>query len=163
MKLFRSSLAILSTLAVALGGGNTLAQTPADVTVPARIELPSAHAFAPTVQRISSALQEAGMTIFAEIDHRAAAEQAGLQMQPATVLIYGNPKGGTPLMQAHPDLALDLPMRVLVRETVPGRAELRWHPTAAIEHGQYLPAGTLDGLAPLDALIRQTVARLGTD
>ena len=158
MKLFRSSLAILSTLAVALGGGNALAQTPADVTVPARIELPSAHAFAPTVQRISSALQEAGMTIFAEIDHRAAAEQAGLQMQPATVLIYGNPKGGTPLMEAAPAIALDLPLRVLVREDATGQTFVSFHPALALTRPVGLDDAKAAPLARGQALIEKAIA-----
>ena len=139
-------------------GQNTMQQTPARL-----IAIESAADVASTVDALKATFAARGITVFAVIDHAAAAADAGLVMPPTQVIVFGNPKGGTPLMQAHPDLALDLPMRVLVRETVPGRAELRWHPTAAIEHGQYLPAGTLDGLAPLDALIRQTVARLGTD
>ena len=158
MKLFRSSLAILSTLAVALGGGNALAQTPADVTVPARIELPSAHAFAPTVQRISSALKEAGMTIFAEIDHRAAAQQAGLEMQPATVLIYGNPKGGTPLMEAAPAIALDLPLRVLVREDAAGKTYVSFHPALALTRPVGLDDAKAAPLARGQALIEKAIA-----
>ena len=158
MKLIRSSLAIFSTLAVTLGGGSALAQTPAaDVTVPARIELPSAHAFAPTVQRISAALKEAGMTIFAEIDHRAAAQQVGLEMPPTTVLIYGNPKGGTPLMNAAPALALDLPLRVLVREDA-GKTYVSFHPALALTRPVGLDDAKAAPLARGQQLIEQAIA-----
>ncbi|MDO5610424.1 MAG: DUF302 domain-containing protein [Pseudomonadota bacterium] len=138
-------------------GQNTMQQTPAHL---AAIE--STADVATTVAALKAAFAARGITVFALIDHAAAAADAGQAMPRTQVIVFGNPKAGTPLMQAHPDLALDLPMRVLVRETVPGRAELRWHSSADIEHGQRLPVGTLDGLKPLDALIRQTVARLGT-
>ena len=57
------------------------------------------------------------MTVFALIDHRAAAQKAGLDMQPATVIVFGAPKAGTPLMVKDPDFALRLPLKVLVTET----------------------------------------------
>lgn len=91
------------------------------------IEQTSSYGFEATVERISAALQGAGMTLFARIDHRAAAQQAGLQMPPTVVLIYGNPKGGTPLMVQEPALALDLPLRVLVREDASGKTHVAFH------------------------------------
>jgi uncharacterized protein (DUF302 family) len=78
-----------------------------------RIE--SAFSFSDTLARLQSTLESRGFRIFAAIAHRAAAESVGLTMPPTTVLIYGNPKGGTPLMLAAPDFALELPLRVLVR------------------------------------------------
>lgn len=114
-----------------------------------------------TVDALKAAFAARGIKVFVVIDHAAAAAEAGLAMPPTQVIVFGNPKGGTPLMQRYPDLALDLPMRVLVRERVPGRAEVRWHATSGMEHGQGLPAGTLDGLQPLGALVQETVDRLG--
>jgi Domain of unknown function DUF302 len=80
------------------------------------------------------------MTVFATIDHQAAAHAVGLDMPPTTVLIVGNPKSGTPLMLAAPDFAMDLPLRVLVREDAGGRTWLVYDTAAAFEGRHGLPA-----------------------
>ena len=90
MNLIRRFLLTLPMLATA-----ALAQN-----VPLTID--SRYDFAATVTALETAIQEKGMTLFARIDHQAAAKEAGLDMQPATVLIYGSPKAGTPLMQNDP-------------------------------------------------------------
>ena len=82
----------------------------------APLTIDSRYDFAATVTALETAIQEKGMTLFARIDHQAAAKEAGLDMQPATVLIYGSPKAGTPLMQNDPTLALQLPLKVLITE-----------------------------------------------
>ena len=76
----------------------------------------SSFAFAPTVHRLKDAIAKAGMTVFASIDHAAGAREVGMEMPPTIVLLYGNARGGTPIMLATPQAALDLPLRVLVRE-----------------------------------------------
>jgi uncharacterized protein (DUF302 family) len=68
------------------------------------------------VKRLRDVIRERGLTLFAEIDHAQNAEDVGLTMPKTRVLIFGNAKGGTPLMLAAPDIALELPLRVLVRE-----------------------------------------------
>ena len=80
------------------------------------VETESDFSFGPTLHRLANVIEAAGMTIFVRIDHKAAARSVGLSMPPATVLIYGHPKSGTPIMLAAPRSALDLPLRVLVRE-----------------------------------------------
>ncbi|MGP1365672.1 DUF302 domain-containing protein, partial [Neisseria sicca] len=77
----------------------------------------SKYSFDDTVRRLETAVKEKGMTVFAVIDHQAAARQSGLDMQPAKVIVFGTPKAGTPLMQKDPAFALQLPLRVLVTET----------------------------------------------
>jgi uncharacterized protein (DUF302 family) len=84
--------------------------------------------FATTLERIAAAIDAAGMQVFARIDHAAAAGAVGLAMPPSTVLIYGNARAGTPLMLQTPVAALDLPLRVLVREDVHGRVCIAFHP-----------------------------------
>ncbi|CAM3049816.1 DUF302 domain-containing protein [Paracoccus nototheniae] len=74
----------------------------------------SPHDVATTADRLEAIIDDSPATLIARVDHQAAAEGAGLQMDPATVLIFGNPQIGTPLMQADPRAALDLPLRVLV-------------------------------------------------
>src|ERR1700760_4231583 len=86
--------------------------------------------FEQTVERLTQAIEKAGMTVFARIDHAANARAVGMQMPAATVLIYGNAKGGTPIMLANPLAALDLPLRVLVREAADGTTKIVFHPIA---------------------------------
>jgi uncharacterized protein (DUF302 family) len=75
---------------------------------------PSPFSVEETLERLQAAIRARNLTLFAHIDHQAEAERVGLTMQAAHVLIFGNPKGGTPLMVASPLLALDLPLKVLV-------------------------------------------------
>lgn len=74
----------------------------------------SPHGVATTADRLEALIEESPASVVARIDHQAAAQGVGLEMAPATVLIFGNPALGTPLMQADPRVALDLPLRVLV-------------------------------------------------
>lgn len=76
----------------------------------------SRSSFVQTVAGLSKAIAAAGNTIFATIDQAAAAKSAGLSLRPTTLLIFGNPKGGTLLMEAFPLTALDLPLKLLVWE-----------------------------------------------
>ena len=71
-------------------------------------------AFEETVAALQKTLNSKGITIFATIDHKKAAEAVGENMQPATVLIVGNPKVGTALMQENPRLAIELPLKILI-------------------------------------------------
>ncbi len=85
------------------------------------INLTSPHAFEDTLRRLEQALGEAGMTIFARIDQKAAAQTAGMTMRPMVLVLFGNPRAGTPLMQAYPTLAIDLPLKALVWEDADGQ------------------------------------------
>ncbi len=96
------------------------------------LEYASAWGFEPTIDRLTLAIEAANMSIFATIDHSAGARQAGMSMPPTTVLIYGNPKGGTPLMLDAPQAALDLPLKVLVRQDESGRTLILFHPIAEL-------------------------------
>lgn len=76
----------------------------------------SKYSFEQTVERLTAAIQSKGMAVFSTIDHQQAAKEAGLDMQPATVIVFGNPKAGTPLMIQEPTFALQLPLKVLVTQ-----------------------------------------------
>jgi len=80
------------------------------------VNIPSRGSVAETAQRLANMIESRGMTVFARIDQRAAAITAGLDMKPMVLLVFGNPKAGTPLMQKYPSLALDLPLKALVWE-----------------------------------------------
>jgi uncharacterized protein (DUF302 family) len=74
----------------------------------------SRSSYAETVAALTTAIANAGNAIFATIDQAAAAKSAGLSLRPTTLIVFGNPKGGTPLMDAFPLTALDLPLKLLV-------------------------------------------------
>src|SRR5277367_6048413 len=76
----------------------------------------SRYSYSETLERLSKAITDGGNTIFATIDQAAAAKTVGLSLRPTTLFIFGNPKGGTPLMDAFPLVALELPLRLLVWE-----------------------------------------------
>ncbi len=74
----------------------------------------SAHDVSKTADQLVAAIEKAGAKVFAVVDHKANAESAGLTLSPVTLVIFGNPKIGTPIMQADPKAGIDLPVRVLV-------------------------------------------------
>jgi len=76
----------------------------------------SKYGYADTLARLSKAITDAGNTIFDSIDQAKAAEGVGMKLRPTTLIVFGNPKGGTPLMDAHPLLALELPLKIIVWE-----------------------------------------------
>ncbi len=112
-------------------------------TDPDLVEHVSPVPFAPTLDRLVKAIEAAGLILFARIDHAAGARDAGLAMPPTVLLVYGHAKGGTPIMLAAPSAALDLPLRVLVREDADGRAVVSFHPVASTLR----QAGVSDALA----------------
>jgi uncharacterized protein (DUF302 family) len=91
------------------------------------INVPSARPVAELTDRLEAALAAKGITVFARIDHAAGAAAVGMQLRPTTVLIFGNPKAGTPLMQTEQLIGLDLPLRILAWEDAEGRSWLAYH------------------------------------
>jgi uncharacterized protein (DUF302 family) len=69
-----------------------------------------------TLEHLLAAITRRGLTVFARVDHAAGAREVGLELPPEEVVLFGNPRAGTPLMQADPRSGLDLPLRVLVWE-----------------------------------------------
>jgi uncharacterized protein (DUF302 family) len=120
-------------------------------------ELPTSLSFAQTLDRIGAAIEAAGMRVFARIDHAAAATGVGLAMPPTTVLIYGSPKGGTPLMLASPAAALDLPLRVLVREDADGHAFVSFHPVIAMLTKAGVPMSLAERLVPAQGVLIRAI------
>ena len=121
------------------------------------IERASAFRFDPTVERLATAITTAGMTIFAVVDHARNAQEVGLTMLPSTVLLYGKAAGGTPIMLAAPRSALDLPLRVLVREDEDGQTLVCFHPIATTLEALGAPASLAARLAPAQALILEAI------
>jgi uncharacterized protein (DUF302 family) len=103
---------------------------PADAAETDLVTLPSAHGVTETVERLKVLLAGKGVEVFAHIDHAAAARKAGLSLRPTQVLVFGNPRAGTPLMQARRTIGLDLPLRTLVWEDEAGTVRLTYRRVA---------------------------------
>jgi uncharacterized protein (DUF302 family) len=105
-----------------------------------------------TVARLQNLLQEKGIKLFCLVDHSGEAAAAGLTMRPTKLLIFGNPKAGTPLMVAAPSAALDLPLKILVAETETGKTLLFWNDPAWLQERHYFPEELAGNLAAAQAL-----------
>ena len=92
----------------------------------------SAADFATTVQRLESEITKRGATIVATVDHGAAAKASGFELRPTTVIIFGNPALGTPLMEGQQTAGLDLPLRVLIWEDASGTVQIGYWPPSRI-------------------------------
>lgn len=103
---------------------------PGDPAATDLVTLPSAHGATETVERLKELLAQKGIEVFAHIDHAAGARQVGLPLRPTQVLIFGNPKAGTPLMQGRQTIGLDLPLRALVWEDGEGKVWLTYRRVA---------------------------------
>jgi uncharacterized protein (DUF302 family) len=113
---------------------------------------PSADGYEQTVARLEAELARRGLEVFARVDHAANARTVGLRMPPTLVITFGNPVAGTPLMIEAPDLALDLPMRLLVRQTDNGVELVYADPAALLErHG--LPATAAAPLSGISGIV----------
>lgn len=96
------------------------------------LTLASMHGFQETQTRLETVLKEKGLTVFAKVDHSEGAQKAGLKMQPATVIIFGNPKGGTPFMVASPESAIDFPLKALIWVDATGTVFMSYNTVASI-------------------------------
>ena len=114
---------------------------------------PSSYPVAETVRRLEETARSKGLTIFARIDHAAGARSAGLTMQDEELLVFGNPRGGTPLMVARPLVGLDLPLRVLVWRDAEGRVWVSYEESAFIARRFGLPDGLEKNIGGVPALI----------
>jgi len=106
-----------------------------------------------TVRRLDETMRAKGLTVFARIDHRAGAREAGLEMQDEQVLIFGNPRAGTPLMMARPLVGLDLPLRVLVWRAPDGQVWASYQDAAFIARRYGLPEGLEKNIAAVPGLV----------
>jgi uncharacterized protein (DUF302 family) len=101
--------------------------SPRDTANADLVTVPSAHGVADTIARLKGLLDQKKIQVFADIDHAAGAKQVGLSLRPTRLLIFGNPKAGTPLMQSRQTIGLDLPLRVLIWEDEAGKIWLTYH------------------------------------
>src|ERR1700730_10675072 len=119
------------------------------------IDVLSRYSVPQTVGRLQSILKEKGLAVFALIDHSGEAEKAGLTMRPTQVLIFGSPKGGTPLMVAAPRLAIDLPLKALAWQDEQGKVWLSYNSPEYFKERHGFPAALLKNIAGIGALIQK--------
>ena len=116
------------------------------------IELASEHPVTETLDRLEALMKERGILVFGRINFSADAERAGLAMRPEQLLIFGNPKAGTPLMVAAPTVGLDLPVKVLAWEDANGHSRIAFNSANYITQRHGLAAtlnANLEAVVPL--------------
>jgi uncharacterized protein (DUF302 family) len=91
------------------------------------IKVQSSHGPAETMDRLVAEIRAKGLTVFARIDHASGAKEAGLTLRPTELLIFGNAKGGTPLMQSNQEIGIDLPLKALVWQDASGNSWISYN------------------------------------
>ncbi|HTV49126.1 MAG TPA: DUF302 domain-containing protein [Phycisphaerae bacterium] len=103
------------------------------------VSIESKHSVDETVTRIQTMLREKGVALFALVDHSGEAQKVGMKMRPTKLLIFGNPKGGTPLMVAAPSVAIDLPLKLLVSEDAGGKVWISYNSPEYLRDRHHVP------------------------
>jgi uncharacterized protein (DUF302 family) len=115
-------------------------------------EIPSTHSVDETVAKLKGILDAKGITLFALIDHSGEAEKAGLSMPPTRLLIFGSPYAGTPIMLAAPSAAIDLPLKILVRQDRDGRVWISYNTATYLQERHGFAPELAANIAVVDAL-----------
>ena len=121
------------------------------------IQVASRYSVEETVRRLEAAFTEKGLQVFAVIDHGGEAEKVGLKMRPTKVVIFGSPKGGTPLMVAAPSLAIDLPLKALVAEDAAGKVSVTYNDPEYLRDRHGVPGELIKNLAGAGVVIGKAV------
>lgn len=116
------------------------------------VDVPSSHNVEQTVAKLENILQSKGITLFAVIEHSGEAAKVGIKMAPTKLLIFGNPKAGTPPMLAAPSLALDLPLKLLVWEDNQGKVWLSYNSPEYLRDRHGLPQALVPNISAVKAL-----------
>jgi uncharacterized protein (DUF302 family) len=116
------------------------------------VKIPSHHPVDQTVDKLKTILESKGVTLFALVDHSGEAEKVGLKMPNTKLLIFGNPKGGTPLMLASPSAAIDLPLKILVAEDSQGTVWISYNSGEYLKERHGLPDNLVPNIAVVETL-----------
>jgi uncharacterized protein (DUF302 family) len=121
------------------------------------IHTASPYSVVETLQRLEAILKSKGLTIFARVDHSGEAAKVGMEMHPTQLLIFGSPKGGTPVMLAAPSVAIDLPLKALVWEDDKGKVWVTQNSPEYLKERHGIPDNLVANLAGAGALIQKAV------
>ena len=126
---------------------------------PARgiVHVSSKYTVPDTLQRLESVVTSHGLTVFTRIDFSGDAAKVGLQMRPTHLLMFGNPKAGTPLMIAAPSIAIDLPLKALVWQDASGRVWLSFNTPEYLKDRHGLPDELVKNISAIGGLIKKAV------
>ena len=116
------------------------------------VRLSSQHSVQETVTKLEAILKAKNVKLFTIVDHSGEAEKAGLKMPNTKLLIFGNPKGGTPLMLAAPSVALDLPLKILVAEDEQGKVWVSYNSPKYLRERHQFPEDLLPNIGVIAAL-----------
>ena len=116
------------------------------------VDKPSSHSVDQTVEKLKTILQAKGVTLFGVVDHSGEAEKVGMKMPATKLLIFGSPKAGTPLMLASPSIAIDLPLKILVRENADGTVWVSYNSPDYLQERHGLPKELLQNIAVVETL-----------
>jgi uncharacterized protein (DUF302 family) len=116
------------------------------------IEIPGNSSVENTVEKLKAILRAKGVTLFALIDHSGEAEKVGIAMRPTKLLIFGSPKAGTPLMLASPSVAIDLPLKILIREDNQGKTWISYNSPDYLRDRHNVPSELLQNIEVVGAL-----------
>jgi uncharacterized protein (DUF302 family) len=116
------------------------------------IAIPSNHSVEQTMETLKSTLQAKGVALFALVDHSGEAEKVGMKMRPTKLLIFGNPKAGTPVMLAAPTIAIDLPLKILIGEDDQGKVWISYNSPVYLQERHRLPRELLQNIAVVETL-----------
>jgi uncharacterized protein (DUF302 family) len=119
---------------------------------------PSPYSVDGTLQRLEQVIRSRGMTLFAHFDHSGEAARAGLTMQPAHVLVFGNPRAGTALMVASPLIALDLPLKVLVWQDDRGHVWVTYNRPTSMAERYAIPRDLVRVIAGVDGIVQAALS-----
>ena len=119
------------------------------------IDKASSHSVDETIERLKGILAAKGVTLFVLIDHGGEAEKVGMKMPPTKLLIFGNPRAGTPLMLAAPSAAIDLPLKILVWEDSGGKVWVSYNSPTYLKERHGLPQELLQNIAVVETLAAQ--------
>ena len=118
----------------------------------------SNHSVDQTVERFNGILEAKGVTLFALVDHSGEAEKVGMKMPPTKLLIFGNPKGGTPVMLAAPSIAIDLPLKALIWEDADGKAWVSYNSATYLQERHGVPQELVQNISVVEALAAKATA-----
>ncbi|HWE64087.1 MAG TPA: DUF302 domain-containing protein [Chloroflexota bacterium] len=113
--------------------------------------IPSAFSVRETIDRLEQLATSRGLRVFARIDHAAGAAQVGMALRPTELVLFGHPRGGTPLMQDQQTAGIDLPLKALAWEDAEGRVWLTYNEASWLAQRHQLGAGSSAAVAALDA------------
>ena len=119
------------------------------------VHLPTNHSVEDILGKLQTILKTKGVPVFALVDHSGEAAKVGMEMRPTKLLIFGNPKAGTPVMLSAPSAALDLPLKILLAQEPDGTTQVSWNDATWLQQRHDFSPELIANLAAVEALARK--------